>query len=101
MLLLKVLRQVVLAVQPIVRQVEGHMKAWTKPAQPTTTFSFPIKVSRMFIQEDYGLSKQEGTKSQSSASFTHHPILIPDVKLPALPNFVRCISRLDIEEESQ
>ena len=32
MLLLKVLRQVVQAVQPIVRKVEGHMKAWTKPA---------------------------------------------------------------------
>ena len=32
MLLLKVLRQVMQAVQPLVRKVEGHMKAWTKPA---------------------------------------------------------------------
>jgi hypothetical protein len=32
MLHLKVLRQGMPAVQPIVRKVEGHMKAWTKPA---------------------------------------------------------------------
>lgn len=32
MLLLKVLRQVVQAVQPMVRKVEVHMKAWTKLA---------------------------------------------------------------------
>ena len=32
MLLLKVLRQVAQAVQPIVRKVEVRMKAWTKPA---------------------------------------------------------------------
>ena len=33
MVLLKVLRQVVQAVQPMVRKVEGHMKAWTKPCR--------------------------------------------------------------------
>jgi hypothetical protein len=32
MFLLQVLRQVVQAVQPLVRKVEEHMKAWTKPA---------------------------------------------------------------------
>jgi hypothetical protein len=32
MLLLKVLRQVMPAVQPMVRKVEVRMKAWTKPA---------------------------------------------------------------------